>query len=664
MVFPQWVDRLFDHGYTSCPLARGTTLYINQGTNNANPGTFASPRNCNTFTDLCTFINANQGSGNVRFRLDQNDTWRAVAATCTDKITISQPNITIDSYNPALAEGADATGRATLIGGTLMGNTGWTNDATYTNLWYKATGTANTRYLKWGYDGSSADPGLSGYTIYRRYAPGALAALTATLTAMNTTAENAFVFDTTNNRIYVRSTYGTPNGYYHTEQLLATEDCIVVGGTSSTSVDGTRIDSLVMIGWGMTSPASQKYAVRVDTGGDTMTAITRCSAFFGSHHQLAMLGTGAGVDGGYLMIDDCEVGYSGKDGTSGAEQCNAYSDGSGIEFICRNVRGRAGSLKGWNSSATIGDGSTSLIYAHTAGGGETIALMVTVGCGIDADAVDYTNTQYFVGARCGAISTTGMDADYLDTTKYRCFEVSTTSQSNWFQTNGAAPKIYINCYHNIVGPPAAFTNFGAGTPTQISMWINSILSVKDTVPNVAVGSFSFIDQDTPTAGTCFAHMVNSIWMMRNDFYPVRFTAAGEHAAYSGTRIFNSGIWGVNVAGSTATISNPINQAPSTSQGGCAGLIICPKTQVATSGNSIGYDQTTSPTLISKVPNDQFRLIGLINQLATSGVPVNVPQLQVDYDMFFRPRSSVVAGPVGGDGIGAEATAQRPIYIFD
>jgi len=669
MDFPSWVDRLFAHGHTSCPLARTTTYYINQGTNNANAGTNpASPRNCATFTDLATFINASQGSGDVRFRLDQADTWRSVAATCTDKITISQPNVTIDSYDTSNPTG-DATGRATLIGGAAMGGTGWTQDATYTNLYYKATSTANTRYVTWTTDTADEKRDFRRLTnTFRRYPPDTNANLAAgggSFELMNTTAEDAFAFDTTNNRLYVRSTVGTWNSNIYLDQLHATEDCILVGGSSSTTVDGTRIDNLVFIGWGMASPASQKYAVRVDTGGSTMTGVTRCDAYFGSHHQIAMLASGSEVDGGYLWLDECTVGWCGKDGTSGATQTNFYSTGSGGEFISRNTRCRAGALKGWSTNATPGTGTVDVIYSHTDGSPDTIALMLSVGCGIDADATDPSGGAFQLGARGGNIDTSSLDTDKLDTTAYRCFEVSSTSQGNSFSHSGATPKIYVNCLHQIRNhPTASFTFMGSFFSANNECWINSILDIKDN--NISGGSsFSFLDADAPASGSSRIHMVNSLWVMRTFYGPVRFCAAGEHTAYTGSRWYNSGVLGVHRTSATKTITNALNQAPSDSQGGCAGLIVPPNAQAATSGNDIGYDGTTSPIYLSYVPNEPGRLIGMMRALVDSGVSVGLPQLQVDYDMFFRIRGND-AGPTGGSGATGDVQPgrRRKFYIFD
>jgi len=63
-----------------------------------------------------------------------------------------------------------------------------------------------------------------------------------------------------------------------------------------------------------------------------------------------------------------------------------------------------------------------------------------------------------------------------------------------------------------------------------------------------------------------------------------------------------------------------------------------------------------------VPNEQFRLIGLVNKLGGNASVINVPQLQVDYDMFFRPRTGLNAGPVGGDGIGALSSGTGNFWL--
>jgi len=659
MAFLRWVDRCFDWCYTQCPLARTTTYYIKQGTNNSNTGLDPDsvgadgPRNCNTFTDLKTFINANQGSGNVRFRLDQSATWRSVAATATDEIVISQPNVTIDSYNAAAGTGlktGPATARAKLIAGSDLGSGGWTNDLTYTNLWYKATSTANFGYLTWTTDRAEQHADFRRLTNpFRYYAPNALASLTATLTAMNTTAEDAFVFDTTNNRVYVRSTAGSFNSSIYLDMIHKTNDCIQIGSNSSTTVTGCRIDNLHFIGWGMSSPTNQGYSVHIDCAGDTINSVTNCTHHFGAFHMMTLNGTDTVTDGGSAMFDNIELAYGGKNGTGGGTMLNCNSPSTtDQEVICRNIRGRAGALKGWSSSTTPSEGTISLIYSHTTGGSDVFKLMMSVGCGIDEGAVDPSGGRFSLGANSGNIDTTGMDAAYLDTTKYRLFEIGSTSWANHFDHSNGSPKLMINCYHSIQDHPIANYSCigGSNSTAQRAIWINSILDIKDLgTSNTSSTEYYFVN---PNA-TSTIHMVNSLWVNRPFFQKTYFMNLGTHSYLSGSRIYNSGVLSQNRLSTSATITNPINQAPSSSQGGCAGLIVGPNSQVSTSGNNIGYDSTSNPIFITSVPSEPFRLVGLMSDLADQAEAVNVPELRVDYDMFFRQRGAD-AGPSGGSGI--------------
>ena len=694
--FPIWVDSCFTWSYTQCPLARTTTYYINQGTNtNANPdlgtqGTSASsPRNCNTWADVVTFAEDKiaDAGGDVRIRLDQNDSWwlanaPADATTTAYTLNISYPNVTIDAYDStATDKTGPATGHARILGGypigwaandnwlqATSGNTGLTSS--YTSVYcaqgatagaFTAMGGLNTASVAYvTFDDYQRDSSITRTDEFRerypfrRYPPLAAASIEATVAAMHAADENAFVFDTTNNRVYVKLSAATgltmdSNAYLMV--LYKTKACIKIGSNSSTTVTGCRIDNLDIIGFGMSDPANNEPPIWFDISGNAIGLVSRCKVTFGSRHLIELYGSraasGTTYYGGSMVVDECEVGFHSRYDSATIINANSSNNGD-MELLCRNVRGIGVALKGWNSGAA---GSTQLIYSHTSGAGEKIALQLSVGCGWNENILNPDGLLYSLGARSADISTTGMDTYGIDTTKYRCFEVGTVNHSNWIEFPGGEPKVYVNCYHSIAGMPSAFSSpgGGGGGSAHKAVLINSIIHVNDTLAKATTCEWF---QNT-TASPGWLHMVNSLLVFKpGQYYSTRvlFCADAANDDYAHSYIFNSGVLKIPQRSGTIydTVTNPANQAPSSSQGGAAGLIVGPGSLKTTSGNHQGYDSTSNPIFISYVPSEPFRLIGLMQDLADQAEPVTVPELRVDYDMFFRPRNND-AGPTGGSG---------------
>lgn len=678
--FLSWADRTFEHAYSSCPLARATTYYINQGTNNANAGTNpASPRNCLTYVDLATFINNNQGTGDVAFLLDENDTWRATAASPTTKITISQPRVTIGVFNPSNPTGP-ATAQAKLIGGVGLGNSGWLNAtqannaslaADYGNLWYRDWTDSTTCLVTWTTDNADEWRDFRRLdTPFRRYAPNTLANLTDELAQMDATAEDAFVVATnegTHGRVYVRSLVGTFNSNVTLDRLLPTEDCIVVGGTGGDdTLDNVRIDSLIFIGWGLgdpsspgnPDPASQRYAVRADISGNVMLGITRCSAYYGSHHQLAVLNSGAGDNGGLFWLDDIKVGYCGKDGASGATQINFYQPATGGQFVCRNVRGTHGAVKGWSTSVTAHNSATAtgvaeLIYAHTNTSSNVIDLMLLVGCGYDETATDESGGLFALSGRAAQINLNGLTTPWKDTTKFRAFQVNCLTYGNTFFNGGTQPLCLVNSHHVVRDIPTSgfFTVGGTGIDSIRMVMFNSTLDVIDTLKQNGT-AFYWASQTSQSAGTSAWHMVHSFMRFKSSYrsVPVGFHNGNSYLAFNQNRMFNSGIFGEPGRTSiTRTVATPVNAAASATDPGCAGLVVGPNTQESTSGTAIGFSNTLSPVRLSQLPSQLFNLVPISHWLRDAGSTVTDPDLALEYDGFGRPLGSpVTAGPAGGD----------------
>jgi len=724
--FPIWVDSCFTWSYTQCPLARTTTYYIKQGANNGVAGTSPSaPRQCLRQSDIVTFVEGRitADGGNCRFRFDQNSTWwmdinpADAGSTAYTINVVGYPNVTFDAYD---ANGADdaakmapATGRPRFLGGYPLGwegNLGWyqaTNANTvlgpgagtvpttdYTNVWcgQAATGgaflvalvginTTQVAYVTFG-DYQRDSSGITKTDEFRERFPfkynapmpassdAERIALQAVLNTMNTTDENAFVFDTTNKRIYVRissATGRTMGTNVQLDVLYKTKAFIKVGNNSSTTETGCRIDNLNIIGYSMI-PDTSEPPIWFDISGNAIGLVSRCKVTFGSRHLIELYGSraasGTTYYGGSMVVDECEVGFHSRYDSATIINANSSNNGD-MELLCRNVRGIGVALKGWNSGAA---GSTQLIYSHTSGAGEKIALQLSVGCGWNENILNPDGLLYSLGARSADISTTGMDTYGIDTTKYRCFEVGTVNHSNWIEFPGGEPKVYVNCYHSIAGMPSAFSSpgGGGGGSAHKAVLINSIIHVNDTLAKATTCEWF---QNT-TASPGWLHMVNSLLVFKpGQYYSTRvlFCADAANDDYAHSYIFNSGVLKIPQRSGTSydTVTNPANQAPSSSQGGSAGLIVGPGSLKTTSGNHQGYDSTSNPIFISYVPTDPFRLIGLMQDLADQAEPVNVPELRVDYDMFFRLRIND-AGPVGGSGAVGDVRApfRRRTYIFD
>ena len=712
MDFPRWVDRCFDYAYAQCPLARptGTTYYINQGSNNANAGTNpASPRNCNRWSDVVTFVEARIAAdgGNCRFRFDQNDTWwmdinpSDAGNTAYTINVVGYANVTFDSYDStATDKTGPATGRARILGGYPIGwaATGWLTataartglGSDYTNVYCAQGATAgaftamgglnNTQVAYVTFGDYQRDSSITNTDEFRERYPfrynapmpsssaGEKTALEAVLNTMNTTDENAFVWDTTNKRLYVRvssATGLTMNSNAYLDVLYKTKACIKIGNNSSTTETGCRIDNLNIIGFSMTSISTSEPPIWFDIAGDAIGLVSRCKVTYGSRHLIELYGQST-TNGGSMVVDECEVGFHSR--ADSATIINANSGGGSdvgdMELLCRNVRGIGVALKGYNQGVS---GTSQLIYSHTASGTKKIALMLSVGCGWNENVLNPDGDLYCLSARSGDIDTTGMDTYGLDTTKYRCFEVGTVNHSNWFEFPGNQPKVYVNCFHSISGMPSAFSSpgGGGGGAAHKAVMINSIIYVNDTLGKAI--TCEWLQNTASSPG--WLHMVNSLLVLKpGNYYSTRSLFCADAAAddYEQSRIFNSGVIKIPQRSGTSydTVTNPANQAPSSSQGGAAGLIVGPGSLKSNSGNHKGYDSTSNPIFISYVPTEPFRLIGLMSDLAAQAEPVNVPQLAVEYDMFFRPRLTD-AGPSGGDGILGNVRPYRgSFYLLD
>lgn len=224
---------------------------------------------------------------------------------------------------------------------------------------------------------TNSTPALSGaYTVAS--VPSAVSfTVAATTTVAGTSGfcmqrtNNCWAYDATATTLYVRI------GANVDPALTTIQACMSTGDGFLAGYDGCRIEGLTILGWGMESVASQKYAVRASFATTYAIVVKSCRMYYCGHHIAGNLFSSPGTAGGISTWIDCEMGLARSDSSGEATLLVSYNYGGGNDVIYWNPRGQYGILPD-TTQGTIVAGQWDptyprggvLFYAHANGSTE------------------------------------------------------------------------------------------------------------------------------------------------------------------------------------------------------------------------------------------------------------------------------------------------------
>ena len=127
--------------------------------------------------------------------------------------------------------------------------------------------------------------------------------------------ERAWWYDSTSGLLHVR----TPGGVMPSSSL---EGVVATGSGIEMAADGGRVDGLNVIGWGMTSLASQAYCIRLSPRDGERVVVSDCEASYSSSH---VLGQWSSI-GGMVTFTRCAGSFGLGDNLGAPTVFNAYGD--------------------------------------------------------------------------------------------------------------------------------------------------------------------------------------------------------------------------------------------------------------------------------------------------------------------------------------------------
>jgi len=366
------------------------------------------------------------------FRLDLTNA-TTVGNSSMDLSSLTFGDFTIGRYSDAAVANVTVTTNNNnsamgpkFLGSELYAAGGWTNDATYTNCWYRDPPNPTTipvYCVKWAevdpIDGAYAGLGPQTFRIYGGTANtlGATGgALTTALTAMNAADEDSFVRDSSTGRIYVRpraAKAATINTTARIEGIVSTTFCF-----KFPDQDGIRLDGTTEVGWGMNSVASQLYCQHFVLTGSKIALVTGTTSCYTGHHCVGLLRSGSGPVGGAVVWRNCRAGFCDGDSLGNATAwINFNNDGrnEAVYSCCELVYGNLKTPR--TGTPTTPVGSHQAWYAHGGVGGPTGSpLMVCIDrCVISKRAVDDGGSRVSLGG-----ADLGIDSDPTIASTWQC----------------------------------------------------------------------------------------------------------------------------------------------------------------------------------------------------------------------------------------------------
>lgn len=407
-----------------CGASRSSSIYIAVGASGG-AGTLGNPYLVPDHDALRTLLTAQVGTGDIDFVLMDDQIFRPTAGGSTTAaiFTVSVASVRFKRSNTG-------TNPPEICGYDVPYAGAWTNDPTYTNLWYQT----DARQI---YDirlGTTWEERKN--NEYMRFEEGANNA--AKLTALNGGGTGAWGYIGGN--LYVYPKVGDDLGTL--EPCVTSDDCFVVG-----NVDKTEIGGLRLMGFGRSSHTSQLYAVRLTHRTGNCAWLHDLDAGRTAHHVLGGLRSGVGQTGGCTLYENLEI-FSPLQHSSGSAAIIDYAQSGGQEAWLLNVNFSRGASKSRFSSQTQTNNHMGDPWLAHTGESFTDAGAWATATGYTADTSGVTNggRRYLCTANhtSGASTEPGVGASWQTvwqllpflTIGFFCAEGNTIAQPSDVATNG------------------------------------------------------------------------------------------------------------------------------------------------------------------------------------------------------------------------------------
>lgn len=483
----RWVNGVINYVEAQCPSARSITYYVNQSgsgssTGGGGAGTLGSPYLVKDAKDLNTLIGAtiatavtaaNGSNTDAAILLRCGDVFRANATTPqASGVSIPGANYTLSSYVDTNVADARARLRPPIITGfTTPVTAGWTNDATYTNVWYRDYTSSTRPYaVQFSDADASRGPNTDVFRYVDNYAGArvggsflTVAAAATALNTMNTTAVNCFTTVADAGaplyRIYVRLATGNPNTTTSLEVLQSTGV-----GVNVADVDGVRVEGISGEGWGFDNATDGMFAgtqeppFLTQVSGTKMTYFKNNMARFSGTHLIEQYGA---ADGGTMVCNGCVAGWvTGRENSTATPfegYCPASGNLGGNEMFCINCRLNYGALP--VDSFTTGNSSPAItaFYNHTGSTSYPPALTVAAFCSVDDNIPTQTVSVEF------ASGDAPVPSDPNDASTYRTIVFGGRHGAGLYN-RFTLPRFGV--VSNFIAPRARFASLNSGTLNQ------------------------------------------------------------------------------------------------------------------------------------------------------------------------------------------------------
>jgi hypothetical protein len=328
-----WYDALLASRLQACPLARPQTFYFSQtGSDSSGDGSQGNP--WQTLAKAGEVLGA-YPAGQIALLFRRGDTWRESTG-----IDTSVPNVTIADWG---------TGdKPTFTAFELIGSPSlWSPTPGAPNVYQRADGQTVT----WANEDDDLD---QPYTKC------------VSVSEVNA-IEGSWWWDP-NGVLYIhpRHSGGSP-----TDPRIDGKPYQLVrphGPGVRIHGDGSRVQNIRAIGWGMTTTVLQQHGIDCQVQGGDQAVFVGCESYYGVTHCM----THWSAQGGIATFVDCTAGLTSSG--SGESVFNTYASRGGNRTIFDHCEAAYGSLP--NTVRPLGEPEAAAFYGHTDGGVYVAGLIV------------------------------------------------------------------------------------------------------------------------------------------------------------------------------------------------------------------------------------------------------------------------------------------------
>ncbi|MDX2148769.1 MAG: GC-type dockerin domain-anchored protein [Planctomycetota bacterium] len=339
-----WFEALIAERLAACPRERTTTFHFSQsGSDTTGDGTIERPfRSLAQARELASVY----VDGDVAFLFKRGDVWRETIGIWT-----RAPNVTIADYGDATLP------KPVFTPFQQVGLEGWQPTLENPFIWWRR----ETELVTWVRVSDDLNAPMSREN---------------TLESLIRT-ENSWQLDRVRGRLYVHLPHVRGVREETTEQearlrarsiLERVEIVRPTGAGIIASGDGSRLENLVAIGWGMQQNVpSQEHGIEARCVDNDRVVVIGCESYYGSSHALVHLA--AGARGGVATFVDCKAGLT-MYNVANETIFNSFSlfgDQDVIFYGCEAVAGTLPSVEwNWRQSSVFGRRGKGF-FAHTGG---------------------------------------------------------------------------------------------------------------------------------------------------------------------------------------------------------------------------------------------------------------------------------------------------------